>query len=239
MSTDVPPNPWQARLHQAWLNLRIWVPGLANPDLRSRIVAFGAREARQGQIWDIELPEQCWACGEREGLRRRSFDHDVRGFEFPLGIALGTLATAAVWLLWLSLWPGRIPLLLLVATLGMGAAAIYVKSWSDEVTLGVWFCPRHPEPPPVEFVLEEDRLHVVLPSAQLADALRKALEQRRRSRKAYASEFEDRPPAPNEPRPHAEHPLPQSFSRSTPDLPPIELADGPEDTPQGDEPTEG
>lgn len=239
MTRRAPQSVWQSRARQTWLNLRIWIPGLANPDLRARIVTFGAREARQGQTWDVELPEQCWSCGQREGLHRHGYEHEVRGFEFPLGITIGTLATAALWLLWLAFWPGRLPLALLLATVALGAVALLVKSWTDAVSLGAWHCPQHSEAPPVEFVLEENHLHVVLPSARLADAVAGLLQQRRRSRHAYTEDSGDAEPPPLEPRPHAEHPLPQSYHRATPELPPIELADGPDDTPRDDEPTQG
>lgn len=240
--SSAPPSAWQAwlapRARQAWLNLRVWVPGLANPDLRARTVTLGSREARQGQTWDVELPEQCWSCGEREGLRRRAYDLAVRGFEFPLGIAAGALATSAIWFVWLVVWPGRLPLVLLLGTLLLGAAGVFIKSWVDEVSLGAWHCPRHLEAPPVEFVLEENQLHVVLPSTRLAEALAESVQQRRRSRRAYADDSAPPPPSGRDSRPHTEHPLPQSYHRATPDLPPIELADGPEDTPRADEPTQ-
>lgn len=235
-------SPWRSawsalapRLAQTWLNLRHWIPGLANPDLRGRTVTLWEREAHEAGCWHVELPEKCWNCSETDGLRRRTQEFSIRGFEYPLSIVGMTAGCAVVALGWLYVWPSWFALGTFCAVLAAGSIAIYVKSWPDRAKIGVWSCPRHARDEPlIQLVVEEDQLNLILPTRELARIASDAVRDRRRSRQAYTSGDQplEPPPAVHEPRSAPSpavglHPLPQSYRPTTAELPPIELADGP------------
>ena len=51
-------------LRQCWLNLRVWMPFLLNPTDRDRQVVYWARDSRDGLLWKVAFPKQCWRCSE-------------------------------------------------------------------------------------------------------------------------------------------------------------------------------
>lgn len=231
-------------LAQTWLNLRIWIPFLLNPDLRQRRVRYWGREHREGDTWRIGLPAQCWHCGRTEGLRSREYDVDRRGFEYPLQIVAATLGSALLlaffaWLLSSSfLW-----LLTLIVVAG-GVGILLLKSWSERVRLVMWTCGDHADTmPSPEYVVDQNELHVFLPTVGLAEATQADLTDERRRKGRYSGGATSGAGA--EPRPRGDHPTPPPSGDSTlpfgfapppksVELPPIKLS-GDEDAPTADD----
>jgi hypothetical protein len=191
---DRPPT-WRQRLWQrarpgvgqAWLNMRVWMPFLINPFERKRLIRYTSREDRVGLSWKIGLPPQCWSCGQEEGLKRKRYSTDVRAFEFPIGVAAGTLL--ALLLVGIVAWCLPHPLIsaiLALLTLVLGATVFWLKSWREKVSVTVWSCPEHldaVERP--DLAIYDEELFLFLPSAELTKA---ALAQQKERRKRGSSE---------------------------------------------------
>lgn len=229
---------WQAMrpaVDQSLLNLRVWLPILATPDMKGREVRYGAREHRAGTKWQISLPEQCWQCGKTDGLEKREVSRSVRRFESPLSILSGTFGVAIA-LFVLCIVFRSITLFNLAFLLSIvGAVLLFVKSWKERVRMTIWTCPEHAaEFAPPEISPGEDDLHVFVATESLAQAARAEIKAARRRNlperpvSADATENADKPavreraanraPSPDEPPPPS-RPLPTRT-----ELPPLKLA---------------
>lgn len=219
----------QPLVQQTWVNLRVWIPFFMNPDLRDRRIRYWAREHREGMTWKIALPSQCWHCRGKEMLRSREYDVEVKAFEYALEVVAGT--AAAVLLVWLfALWLGSWKLLvfsLFLAAAGVGI--VMVKSWTEQVRLVMWTCRDHADQMrQPELAVNQNELHVFLPTISLAQATQAELEAERR-RLAGARPggvhtddvtFASDATLPmDHPRPRPAGPVPPA----KPDLPPIKL----------------
>lgn len=229
---------WQAArpvLDQSLLNLRVWLPILATPDMKGREIRYGAREHRASTKWQIALPEQCWQCGKTEGLQKREVSRSVRRFDSPLSIISGTFGVSVVLLVFCILL--RSPMLFNLAFLLaiVGGVLLFVKSWKERVRITLWTCPEHAaEFAPPEISPGEDDLHVFVATESLAEAARAEVKAARRrnlpERPAGADPTEraDKPAvrerAANR-APSSDEPPPPSRTLPTrTELPPLKLA---------------
>jgi len=225
----------QPRLHQAWCNLRVWLPFFDTPNRRARQIKFAHSDCRTGFYWDIDLPKQCCRCGRADDLRGEHFESLVRAFEYPLHIT-GTAALMSAGVLFLAfiafsfgMWSTLLSLLIFTMVIILAASVLlWMKSWDEEVSLRLFACPDHvADLKQPDLVVHDNDLTIVLPSERFADAAMEELKQRRRGKHRAAGESSiqgrsasgvqppaaipiDSPPLP--PRPHI------------PDLPPIKLA---------------
>ena len=227
---------WQAMrpaVDQSLLNLRVWLPILATPDMKGREVRYGAREHRAGTKWQISLPEQCWQCGKTEGLQKREVSRSVRRFESPLSIISGTFGVAlALFVLWVA-WGWGLSLALLLTI--VGAVLLFVKSWKERVRMTIWTCPEHAaEFAPPEISPGEDDLHLFVATESLAQAARAEIKAARRrnlperpvsgdtpenaDKPAVRERPANRAPSPDEPPP------PSRPQPTRTELPPLKLA---------------
>jgi hypothetical protein len=166
----------------AWLNLRVWVPFLANPDFRASQVLFGAKDFRDGRDWKISLPRQCWQCGTTSGLMPRQYEKQIRTFEAPVGIA-GSALGLAVFALLLALWLSSSFFSLVAFCLIGGAVFLFVKSWIEHVEFSMWTCPTHADELRCpDMVVHENEVHVLMPWPKLAEATRQDILERRKNR---------------------------------------------------------
>ncbi|MEZ6071631.1 MAG: hypothetical protein R3C10_15540 [Pirellulales bacterium] len=169
----------------------------------------------------------------------------MRSFEYPLHI-FGAGAGAAVLLLLFALWVSSwFTAGMALATAAATAGALWLKSWPEEVRVAVWSCDEHKdELPTVEAVVDDAELHLLLPNRRIAQYARDALKQSRTSRRAYDTDAPPGAPAssrsvpladetPSRPSstdvPGSERYVSPHGGRRTavPDLPPIEIDDGP------------
>ncbi len=166
-------------LKRCWLNLRVWVPQLANPDFRARQVVYHASDVLSDGYWNVELARQCWQTGQTEGLVEHKLELPVRSHENPLQIVLATVATLMVlFLLWWFFSLGGI-ILWLVAGL-IGFAVLRLKSWPEHVRLTYWASTTAGDAmPPPEVVAADGRLTVVTFDKRLAEATRKSIAAKR------------------------------------------------------------
>lgn len=175
---------WQAMrpgLDQASLNLRVWLPILATPDMKGREIRYGAREHRTGLKWKIALPKQCWQCGKTDDLECRELSQSVRRFESPLTIISGTFGIAGVMLVLWVLGPWTLPLKLALVLILVGAALLFVKSWKERVRMTVWTCHEHAEELAAPGISAgDDDLFVFSATESLAEAARAELKAARR-----------------------------------------------------------
>lgn len=212
-------------LDRAWRNARIWIPFLGTPSFRARQVTYGARENRDGVSWNVVLPQRCWNCSAIEGLHSREYDFDERSFESPVGILAVTIGLAFFLLLLTFLWWKFI--FLAFAALVGGAVLAYVKSWPEQVRVIVWTCDAHAgELRSPDAVVHENELHLLLPSASLAEAARSELAARRRAagRHGQGTTETTDPMLSQQARPASEPssaPAPAPYKRD--ELPPIKL----------------
>lgn len=220
-----------SRLRQFWLNLRVWVPFLLNPTDRDRQVVYWARDCRDGLLWKIALPKQCWGCGTNEGVKKREFRRSVRSFEYPLPILIGTLSFAALFLV-LGLWLWTIVLLACaLAMLALCGLLLLIKSWIEDVRVVMWSCPRHADDLPApELVVDREQLYLYAPTAGLAkEANAEIKEERLKSNRARAAargaEVADEPPARTEKRTKDNDRPGRTVPQPKADLPPLKLAD--------------
>jgi hypothetical protein len=183
--------PW---LEQAWLNVRVWLPALRPPAMKSRLVKYRAREQRSGMTWQIGLPQQCWQCGAVEGLTSKKFDNQVRTFKDPtnvLGLSLGFAAMLLVlWILsgWGWCWKGA-----LLLSVG-GGAWLWIKSWKERVRLTAWSCPAHlDELTAPRLVCHDDDVYFYAPSESLAETARAELAAARKKQGKYREAMEAEP----------------------------------------------
>ncbi|MEX2120857.1 MAG: hypothetical protein WD847_14795 [Pirellulales bacterium] len=228
---------------QAWLNLRVWAPALANPHFRARQIKYRSSENRTALQWLVALPRQCCQCGATEGLRSREFRRDVRTFDAPLAILAGTWGFAAllllVWLMFGWAWTLQLALILLL----LGAGLLWVKSWQEGVRVSMWACPAHfdglSEP---GLVIHDDELFVQVPGSSLAETAKAELVAARRQRRHYPEAVAGGPqrsPAASRPSPAGEKQGGPPSTGPAPfvppprgELPPIKLAgDEDESTP--------
>ncbi len=179
-------------LHRAWVNLRVWLPWLMNPFERKRAIRFNSRENRVGFDWKIDLPVQCWKCGEQTDVKKKRFSTDIRCFEYPVQIVLGALATLVLFAILGACMPGWTTALLMLMVPVLAGLLFRVKSWNEHVDLIIWSCPEHrPELTPPDMAAYDEELHVSLPSAELAKAARTEQQDRRRGNRPTDH---DRPP---------------------------------------------
>lgn len=219
---------------QSWLNLKIWVPFLLNPSDRNRQVTYHAREHREGFRWTILLPRQCWQCGTEEQLWDREFEIDRHGFEHAVTIVVASLGCAGFFLLFFIATFRWQLLLFAILSLVMGGAVLWAKSWLETVTITIATCPAHAND--LVFpgaVVDQNELHLFMPTERLANATRNALRAERRGRDqglpGAPRQSESRGDADVDADQHQE---PDRYRRPpTPppsriqDLPPIKLAD--------------
>lgn len=224
------------KLHQTWLNLRVWMPVLLNPSERQRQIRYWARESCEGHTWMIALPARCWYCGRTDGLRTREYRTEVRGFEYPL-LILATAAGAALFLLLFS-WVAALLALLLAAV------GIAVKSWREDVRLVISTCDEHAaDLRRPDMVLDQGELFVYSPTHQLAAAAIDELKAARRQAASTlgregggrtlnvaAASSGDPPPLPRSSDGPTGGPYRPRTAPMVPDLPPIKLA-GDDDDP--------
>ncbi len=235
-------------LWQVWLNLRVWLPVLLNPPLRARTVQYGAREAREGFRWRIELPERCWKCGGGAQLQLRRCEVERRSFEYPLVMVASALGAAFFFFL-LMYWIDSVTLaFLFLASLAAAPILLWVKSWQEHVALAAWACEAHAaEPVELDMVVDQDELYLYAPTVELAEVARQELHAARVkhassrgrsggaaaehddavSRRRFREDADDET-AGDEPRGRY---VPKVVLPPVPDLPPIKLA-GEEDEPK-------
>jgi len=228
---------------QSAVNLRVWLPILATPDMKERQVKYRARESRVGLKWQISLPERCWQCGKTEDIEQREFSRSIRRFDSPLNIIFGTLGIACMVLLpWLIFGSWKFVGLAMLVAIG-GGVLLWIKSWKERVRLTIWTCSPHAgELSKPEMACGEDDLYLFAASEALAEAARAELQAARRrdlaagpanvakaspakaSRSAAREASGDKAPAAD-----ALQPPPRPLSVRT-ELPPLKLA-GDEDEP--------
>ncbi len=209
-------------LEQAALNLRVWLPVLSTPDMKGRQVKYRARESRVGLKWQLALPKQCWQCGKTDGLERRETNQSLRCFDNPVAIVSGSFGSALLLLLvWVFApwgWPLKLSLLLMIG----GSVLLFIKSWKERVRIIIWTCPEHAaELPPCNFAVNEDELHLFVPSEPLAETARAQLQAARRGETAARTqrtkdEASGAVPSDNQGRPSSS-PAPRT------ELPPLKL----------------
>jgi hypothetical protein len=168
-------------LHQSWLNLQIWIPFLQNANTRARQIIYWGREHREGHAWRVGLPAVCWNCGRGEALRSREYDVEIRSFEYALQIGAATVGFS-FFLLLISYWRGswRFLLFTLVVALA-GVGLMLLKSWRERVRLVMWSCRDHADTMlRPDLVIDENQLHVIMPTETLAAAAQEELNAERR-----------------------------------------------------------
>lgn len=219
-------------IHQAWLNLGIWLPFLENPPARTCRVSYFGREHRQRGVWGVVLPEQCWHCGQTETLHAVQYEFSLRAFENGLQIVFAGVATALL-LLFMAFVLGSKLLFLLAGVELLGMVGLLVlKSWVEPVRLRIWTC----EPHAAELVrpdaaVDDEQLHVYLPTVTLAEAARQDLQNSRRQRGRTPSSADEtagddaRGPRPARGgRPNPDEPETPYYRPPPKELPPIKLA---------------
>ncbi|MBL8827150.1 MAG: hypothetical protein JNM18_09200 [Planctomycetaceae bacterium] len=166
-------------LKRCWLNLRVWVPQLANPDFRARQVVYHASDVLSDGYWNVELARQCWLTGKTDTLAEHKLELPVRSHENPLQIVLATVATLMVlFLLWWFFSLGGF-ILWIVAGL-IGYAVLRLKSWPEHVRVTYWASPEAGDAMPApEVVAADGRLTVVTVDKRLAEATRKSIAAKR------------------------------------------------------------
>lgn len=167
----------QARLRpmarQAWQNLKIWIPFLLNRTDRARQVIYHAREQREGFTWRVRLPAQCWQCGAEAELLTREIEVDLRSFEQAVTIVAAAAGSALFFMFLASLFGGKLLWVLALASVGVGIALLLLKSWTETVRVEMSTCREHAEQMRLPgMVLDQNELHLFLPSDSLAGAAR-------------------------------------------------------------------
>ena len=176
-----------------WLNLRIWGPFLANPEFRACTVKFTPKDGREADTWVLSLPHQCWKCGEEKGLISRQYQFSVRFFESPMGIVAVALGLAVFTLLvgWFftDIWGFLKVAAVALLIVAVGAAMIFVKSWTEPVHLTIWTSPEHADelrrPDAAAF---DGDLYLVLANAEHAKAAKAEAAAKRRTTGKYAAD---------------------------------------------------
>jgi hypothetical protein len=225
------------------VNLKVWAPFLSNPFQRSTLVRFAAEDDRVGLSWNVVLPRQCWHCGQKTGLTPTEYEQTLRAFDNPIAILGGGLAGVIIGLILLLVMPGFVAFVLFVLLIAIAAGVMLLKSWQETVRLTMFSCPAHvAEMRSPEMAIDDQKLHVFLPTAELAAATADEMAERRkqhaRSRTMAAEgsasqrSFEAVEPAPRarSAAPPSESPIPLPPRAEPIDLPPIKLA-GDDDEP--------
>lgn len=230
------------RVHQAWCNLRAWLPFFDTPNRRARQVRYSPNDCRTGLFWDVALPRQCCRCAATDGLKSQEFKQSIRVFDYPLHIA-GIAALMSGGILFLafvtfSLLSYTILFSLLAIAgfiVAVASVLLFLKSWVEDVRLRLFACAEHTdELQPPDLVVHDNELTVVLPSESLAEAAAAELKQQRRGKRAAGESSgsyrsaSSAPGAPPAAIPVNQPPLPPR--PMVPDLPPIKLA-GDDDDP--------
>jgi hypothetical protein len=174
-------NAWpviEPLLKRCWLNLRIWVPQLSNPDFRAAQIVYHGSDALSDGVWHVELARQCWKTGQTEGLFEHKIEVPLRSHENPLQIVLATTATLMVLFLLGYLMTVKFFLYLIAIVIGFGV--LWLKSWPEHVRFVYYAGKDVPEPMPEPQVVGVDgKLTVVTVDRRLADATRKAIAAKR------------------------------------------------------------
>lgn len=178
--------PW---LDRVLINLRVWLPALRTPDMKTRQIKYRARESRTALTWNIGLPRQCWQCAASDGLTSRKFSREIRSFEYPTNILGGTLGMAALLLLlWIFFSVGWCLRLAFFIAVG-GLVWLWIKSWKERVRVTVWSCAEHlDELTPPDTVSYDEDLYLFAPSERLAEVARAELIASRKKEGKYLPE---------------------------------------------------
>ena len=233
-------------LAQLAVNMRIWAPFFSNPFHRSTLVRFSSEDDRVGLSWKVVLPRQCWQCGQKTGLAPMEYEQAIRAFDNPIAIVGGGLAAAFIGLI-LFLWMPGISTFVVLALIVIAASGLLLlKSWQEVVRLTMFSCPVHVgEMRSPEMAIDDQKLHVFLPTPELAATTADEIAERRkhhaRSRtmaaEGSASErsFAAVEPSPRSAPAPSEAPLPFTPRSEALDLPPIKLAGDEDEPPAGEE----
>jgi hypothetical protein len=181
--------PEKSKSQKQWLvNLKTWLSFLQNPQDRQTQVKFIAREKRDGGLWRITLPAQCWNCSATGDLQAKKFTRSLRCFESPVAIiSIGFLAT-------LILVVGALIMTSLMLMLLGGAAVaalattglVWIKSWNEEVRTTLSTCSKCAvdarEP---DMAMDGDDLYMYAFNSSLADAATAAMKAERRGKSKF------------------------------------------------------
>ncbi|HEX4132812.1 MAG TPA: hypothetical protein VHZ24_22455 [Pirellulales bacterium] len=219
-------------IDRVWLVIRVWVPVVATPIFRQSQVVYTAREHREGGVWNVALPRLCLECGREEVSGAQQFRRKVRNFESPVGV-LAAIFGVFVFFLMLTAWlESMITFCLALASLVLGGAFLFVKSWEERVQLTAWACGEHASGLVCPgLVPREEELYVVVPSPKVIEAAKAQIEADRRSKQPYARS--EQAPQPTMPIarpvirpgdiPPVVPPSPELKSYRREELPPIKL----------------
>jgi hypothetical protein len=228
-------------LGQTAINLRVWVPFFTNPFQRSTLVRFASEDERVGLSWKVALPRQCWQCGSTTGLSPVEFEESIRTLDNPVALLGGSIAAISLVLLLFLLMPGVYTFFLLFLVSAIALAVVMLKSWREDVRLTMFTCQDHRATARCpDMAIDDQKLHVFLPTAELASAAAAEIAARRKdharkrgmgseephSERSYAAPPPRLAPSP----PASEEPI--RLARPEPvDLPPIKLAGDDDDLP--------
>lgn len=238
--------PAKTKMQKLWRRLCVWMPTLANPHEKRCLIRYESRDARTGMKWTVVLPRQCWMCGQEEDLSPRRFDEHLRVYHQPVMIVSVAAAIAVLIMLttlcWMSIW--LVALVCIGIVVGGAWVLLKMKSWYEDVRLHVWSCHQHAgilEQP--DTIIEDEALHIFLPTPEIARAAREDLKERRKSgprgkdapADSESSGASAAPPStPSSPMPdRARSPYRPVVQQE--ELPPIKLHGDEDDDPAGDD----
>lgn len=220
--------PKREWLDRVLLNLRVWVPALRTPDMKTRQVKYRSSDARSGMTWKIGLPKQCFECGKTSDLTLRKYSQEVRVFDAPTTIIGGTFGGVLLLLLMAIIFGSLVMFFLSLVIAVMGAAFQFIKSWTERVKVNVFSCSEHREDLTApQVAIYDDDLYLFLPHESLAEPARAELtESRKRGQKQrppLATDLTRAAPAEAAP-PESEAPPPSRTLGTRAELPPLKLA---------------
>ncbi len=210
------------------------------------MMRYENRDARKGMQWTVLLPQQCWMCSTEEGLESRRFDEQLKVYHQPVMIISVSIAFVVLIILltlcFMDIW--LIALVCIGIVAGGAWLMLKMKSWYEEVRLHIWSCRQHAgllEKP--DMIVEDEALHIFLPTPEIARAARVDLKERRRSGgrgKDHPADSDESANAPATERPSTRPPAagpPSPFRYSAPreELPPIKLDGDDDDASPGDD----
>lgn len=212
-------------LRQTWVNVKVWAPFFANPFDRERCVRYWARESREGLTWKIALPSRCYSCKATEELLRREYDFTIRAFEYGPAIGLATIGIAAFFFILSVVFLSVTTFLLTLILLLGGGLLMYLKSWQERVRVFISTCRDHADGlTRPDAVVDDNNLHLFLPTPELAQAARVELQAERiRNRPLGGETGGYTPRGPDAGTSHRQDGLGPTVRRA-PDLPPIKLS---------------
>jgi hypothetical protein len=228
-------------LHRLAVNLRVWAPFFSTPLHRSTLVRFSSEDDRIGLDWKVVLPRQCWQCGQKSGLSPTEYEQAIRTFDNPVAVLGGGLGIVFVGLVLFLFMPGVTTFVIFALLAAVAAGIALLKSWQETVRLTMFSCSVHgADMRCPDMAIDDQKLHVFLPTAELAAAAADEAAARRKkhaqsrtmaaegsaSQRSFAAVEpveSPRSPAPSEAPIHVSRPEPV-------DLPPIRLA-GDDDEP--------